>query len=315
MISRLTCGIVIFDEASEIQKLIPRLQLELSEYEIEWIFILNHEQIDIRQPIKKWLNTHLPSAIIIENPANNLGTARQLILTSATNEFIYMTDPDIETSTGSVRALLVAAGSSDQDVAKLKHEFIMGYGGQVLHQSENKILQSTFTLLAKLSRFLPFAFQTQNHALEKWVDHIPTCHLLLKKSEAVKIGGFSSSFDRCGEYLDFTHRASGHQFRFIYLPGSRVIHWQNMTLMGWVKKIFTYGRVQILTQKKKLKHGLRPYRLIPLLALCVFVIASFYSVQFFILSVFSITIMGLLNPGFFGLAITIFSLYLRCQCF
>ena len=53
MIHALSCGIVVYDEVNEVKTLIPKLKLELKNYDVEWIFILNHEQEEIR----KWIRT------------------------------------------------------------------------------------------------------------------------------------------------------------------------------------------------------------------------------------------------------------------
>ena len=52
MISKISCGVVIYDEISDIKRLIPLLKSELSQIQVEWVFILNHEESEIRQWIK-----------------------------------------------------------------------------------------------------------------------------------------------------------------------------------------------------------------------------------------------------------------------
>ncbi len=215
MIQSLTCGIVVYDEVSEIQNIIPKIKFELKDYNVEWIFILNHEQSEIRKWIIGWILGQIPDAICIENPSNNLGFARQLILEKSKNEFIYFTDPDIDLLHGNLNKLIQLANTELTNDINIKYA---GFGGTVTHKSNNYFLQRTFDFMSKLSKVLPFSFQIQNHSHLVAVDHLPACHILLNKEIALKIGGFSSALSKCGEDLDFTHRAYNLEYRFIFLP-------------------------------------------------------------------------------------------------
>ncbi len=265
----LTCGIVIYDEVDAIKKLLPRLVDEFKGLTIDWIFVLNHEQSEIRQSIINWLTENsLGHLTCYENPMNNLGFARHIILTQSRHELIYFTDPDVEIPSGSVRQLVFLA--ENHGALKIPQK-IAGYGGLVEHRSTNLFLNQTFELLKKISRYFPFAFQVQSHPVMSAVDHLPTCHLLLKKSAAITIGGFSHLQRRRGEDTDFTHRAYNLNYRFLFLPSAQVLHWQNLSTLEWYIKIFNFGRTQIKVQKTNYRNGLRPYRLLPL----AFLIATF----------------------------------------
>lgn len=301
MINSLTCGIVIYDEVNEIQRLIPHLVLELKNYDVEWIFILNHEQPEIRKWISEWLHENISNARCFENPSNNLGFARQLILEKSSHEFIYLTDPDIDVPTGNLKKLIHLANTEILNDITLKYA---GFGGTVTHKSENFFLQATFDFMSRVSKLVPFAFQIQNHSHLIAVDHLPACHILLNKDTALKIGGFSPILKKCGEDLDFTHRAYNLGYRFIFLPSAQVFHWQNLSLIKWFSKMFTHGRIQIPVQRMNFKDGLRFYRLIPLLSLLFFGAYSFLSLHFFLGVLSLITLVTIFNVGFLGFCLT-----------
>ena len=189
MIESLSCGIVIYDEVKEIQNLLPKLKIELAEYNVEWVFILNHEQPEIRKWIASWIDTQVTSCVCVENPSNNLGFARQLLLEKSNHDYIYLTDPDVDIIPGNLKKLIQLA---QNEIMTASQSHIIGYGGTVTHRSENSFMQSTFDFMSKLSQRLPFAFQIQNHAFISAVDHLPACHLLLNKQMALRVGGFSS---------------------------------------------------------------------------------------------------------------------------
>lgn len=303
MITRLTCGIVFYDEVNELKRLVPQLKTELKAYQVEWLFILNHEQKDIRQWIKHWILENIEGAVCIENPSNNLGYARQLLLEHSTNTYLYMTDPDIDLKPESITKLIQLA-----EVGTLDEEHkILGYGGAVINKSNTHFVQTTNELIFKLAKKFPFSFQIQNHPHLSTVDHLPSCHLLLKKDEALAIGGFSALFNKVGEDLDFTHRAFNENFCFIFLPSSQVFHHQNISLEKWLFKMFQFGKVQITVQKLNFSKGLRFYRFLPLFA---FVFLASLSILFYqpaLIMMFIFLAAALIRPALLGFFLTLFS--------
>lgn len=302
MIESLSCGIVVYDEVSEIKNLIPKIKLELKDYNVQWVFVLNHEQEEIRRWISNWLKEQIPNCNCYENPSNNLGFARQLILDKSQNKFVYFTDPDIDLISGNIKKLLQIANAEILDSAHLN---FAGFGGTVTHKSENIFLQNTFNFMSGLSKFIPFSFQIQNHSHLVSVDHLPACHLLLDREIALKIGGFSAGFSKCGEDLDFTHRAYNAGYRFVFLPSAQVLHWQNLSLSKWLYKMFYLGRIQIPVQRIHFKSGLRFYRILPLASLLFFIFLSFLHSYFIVFSGLFLLVASFVNIGILGFTLTI----------
>lgn len=301
MIESLSCGIVIYDEVKEIQNLLPKLKIELDQYNVEWVFVLNHEQPKIRKWIANWIQTQVTSCICVENPSNNLGFARQLLLEKSTHDYIYLTDPDVDIIPGNLKKLIQLA---QNEIITASQSHIIGYGGTVTHRSENSFMQATFDFMSKLSQSLPFAFQIQNHAFISAVDHLPACHLLLNKQMALRIGGFSAALEKCGEDLDFTHRAYNAGLRFIFLPAAQVLHWQNMSLAKWFFKMFKMGRIQIPVQRLNSKQGFRFYRLLPVMGLVLFVFLSIWNYMFLFGALAALALSSLVSTGFLGFVLT-----------
>lgn len=262
---QITCGLVVFDELNYIKKLIPQVQSELTEFDIDWIIVLNHPNKNITNQINLWLKNNLKNVSYFVNLENNIGSARQKILETASTDYIYFIDPDICLTKSSIKPLLDFL-YNDQT------QYLIGCGGPSFFRSSNRYLQINFILLTKLASFIPFAFQVQNHSKIQTVDHLPTCHLLVKRELALKIGGFSKKFQICGEDLDFSHRAAIEGLKFVFIPQASVFHWQNLNFKSWFKKVFLYGRTQILVQAQHTKQKIRWYRLYPALLLIIFII-------------------------------------------
>lgn len=303
MIDRLTCGIVFYDEVNELKRLVPQLKNELAGYQVEWLFVLNHEQSEIRKWIKHWLIENISGAVCIENPSNNLGYARQLILENASNNYIYMTDPDIDLTPQSLIKLIQLA---EVDSLNDHSPTILGYGGTVINKSSTYFLQTTNDFIFKIAKTIPFAFQIQNHSHMSTVDHLPSCHLLLKKDQSLAIGGFSPLFKQAGEDLDFTHRAYNENYRFIFLPSSQVYHHQNISFKKWLYKMYIFGKVQIPVQKLNFAKGLRSYRLLPLAALVVCLVLSGFFYQQALLATLTLLTISLFQPALLGFILTLF---------
>lgn len=301
MIESLSCGIVIYDEVKEIQNLLPKLKIELKQYDVEWVFVLNHEQPEIRKWIANWIQTQVQSCTCVENPSNNLGFARQLLLEKSTHDYIYLTDPDVDIIPGNLQKLIQLA---QNEIMTASQSHIIGYGGTVTHRSENHFIQTTFDFMSKLSQRIPFAFQIQNHAFISAVDHLPACHLLLNKQMALRVGGFSAALDKCGEDLDFTHRAYNAGLRFIFLPAAQVLHWQNMSLAKWFLKMFKMGQIQIPVQRMNSQKGYRFYRLLPVMALVLLVSLSVWNYMFLLGSMAIVALISVLSTGFLGFILT-----------
>ena len=296
----LTCGLVIYNEFTLVKNLISLVETELKNYSFEWIIVLNHENNEIRKEIQIWLNKYFSDFKIIENPSNNIGQARQKILENSTADLVYFLDPDIEIQPESIQKLLELHQrflNSD--------ELIIGYGGPNQMISKYPYLSQVFTCFKRVAQLNFLAFQIQNHRSLTKVDHLPTCHLLLKKEIALSIGGFSTDFQKVGEDLDFSHRAFIHKFNFIFDPQAKVLHWQNSTIQAWLQKCFQYGIAQIKVQQRYWPK-LRIYRLIPALTpLIIIGLCLFIPVKILFLFIGFIVVGELLGFSWIGFGLSI----------
>ena len=263
-----TIGLVIFDEIDQIENTISKLNNEINHRiqnaSVEWIFVLNHPTALLKNAILKKLKLQLPEFKYFENTENNIGLARNIILQKAKNELIYFTDPDIEHTSNCLKQLINLVEVSKTEM------HLLGFTGPVIHKSKNKSMNQMFYFLQSIAQKISFSFQIQNHTFLNTVDHAPTCHLLIFKSKAQLIGGFSEQIQRVGEDLDFSHRGYNAGLRFLFAPGAQVIHHQNMGLKGWLIKVMYFGRAQIMVHKKNTSMPLRIYRLVPMSFIFVF---------------------------------------------
>lgn len=128
--------------------------------------------------------------------------------------------------------------------------------------------------------------------------------MLIKKHDALLIGGFSVLFKKVGEDLDFSHRAYNENYRFVFLPSSQVYHNQNISFEKWLYKMFSFGKVQITVQKLNYKQGLRLYRLLPLFALLVSAAFTLFFYQQALILILLMLFASLFKPAFLGFLLT-----------
>ena len=278
----LTIGIVVYDETLQIQKLLRQLKTEINHHiqslNVNWIFVLNHPDLNIRNCIFSEIKEIIPTFKFYENIENNLGLARNIILTNSETDLVYLTDPDIEHTPQTLTKLLNLAQMSSAN------QKLVGFTGPVIHRSNSKLMNDMFYTLQNISKKIPFSFQIQNHTHLTTVDHAPTCHLLLIKKSALEISGFSEQITHVGEDLDFSHRAYAADLRFLFSPEASVTHHQNMSLLKWLSKVLKFGRAQIMVHKKNSHLPLRAYRLMPLSFIFLFVFLAFLSKYFLFLA-------------------------------
>lgn len=295
-----TVGIVIYDEVSRIRRLVTSFEESSPDILIYWVFVLNHQDSEIRLLIKNFLNQLIPEAQCIENHVNNIAIARNLILKNCKTNWLYFTDPDIDHPPSSLKLLL------SQTVHENNLEQIVGYGGPVHYKSTDFIIQKTYDFFANIMPHLPFSFLIQNHTYAKKVDHIPTCHMLINRNKAIEAGGFNPNYRLYGEDLEFTHRLSNLNLNFIFVPSAIVYHWQNISFFAHLLKMYRWGQVQISSTYDNLSQGVRWYRLLPGIMLLILMSSLVLLNSNLILQLFAVFMFfSIIFPGLAGILLTI----------
>jgi hypothetical protein len=302
---KLTIGMVIYDELTHLDRALMQLQNEVNHHipdrNINWIFVLNHNNQELRADILSIIQKHLTNFQYFENQFNNLGLARNIILNKAETNLIYFTDPDIEHCPKTLSSLI---GFAEMN---LTNEKIIGFTGPVIHKSKCLTMNEMFKNLQSLSQKIPFSFQIQNHIYLNTVDHAPTCHLLVIKKTALEILGFSAQIESVGEDLDFSHRTYGANLRFLFSPNAPVIHHQNMNFRSWLQKVSVYGRAQIMVHKKNSDLPYRLYRLLPILLLIPLIVFLFLPINVQFILFILLSAIFIYNRSLFYVFLTGFS--------
>lgn len=81
-------------------------------------------------------------------------------------------------------------------------------------------------------------------------EHLPGCHLSVKRSAFEKIGGFDPIFETAGDDVDFCWRLRDAGFTLGFSPASFVWHHRRTTLRKYLKQQIGYGRAEALLYQK-----------------------------------------------------------------
>lgn len=270
-ISGVTIGIVVKNQAKNIVRCLNSLP-RLAKFPIE-LFIVDHystdgtvEEILRNRPIDLDLRLY-------QNKENHLGNSRDFILRNAKFPFVCFIDSDCEAPPGWPDSLLIPLIR-----AKGKKK-IIGAGGENAPPKNSNSFYSALRIMLSSPLGHGNSTQAKQASQLEEVSHVPTCNLLLDKEEAIRIGGFSSEFSFVCEDLEFSRRAEAYGYLFLFIPNAKVLHWHDDSYFSWARKMFRYGRGQILVQRKHSRH-LWGARALPLISVLGFIAIGIFDPRY-----------------------------------
>ena len=105
--------------------------------------------------------------------------------------------------------------------------------------------------LARGGRLNP---STQHTLMEKerYVGHIPTCNLAIKKEIFYYVGTFDESFVK-GQDLELNYRITKAGYKLLYSPSIRVVHHRKERISLFARQIYKWAKAKVAIIKK---HGI-----------------------------------------------------------
>lgn len=276
-ITGVTIGIIVKNQANKIERCLQSIFASPNPCALELI-VIDHDSSD--STVEKILPS-IPEGTafrIFLNKENNLGKSRNFILHAAKHPVLCFIDSDCEAPPNWLEKLLTAF-LSEKDRGR-----VIGVGGGNTPPHNNSIFYSALRQMSSNAFGNGNSTQARLARNPETVAHIPTCNLMLDRDLAIRLGGFSSGFNFVCEDLEFSRRAEVNGYFFLFLPDTTVFHWHDESFMGWFRKMFRYGRGQILVQRKHPRH-LIGIRGLPLLFLLILLVLLFFSPSLFALAI------------------------------
>ncbi len=134
---------------------------------------------------------------------------------------------------------------------------VIGVGGPDLLPDEStersrmigQVMSSPVARGGKLNPSTQHSLMDEN----KYVEHIPTCNLCLKKEVYKKVGMFDEAFVK-GQDLELNYRIKRAGFKLLYSPKIRVVHYRKHHIRSFVRQIYKWAKAKVAIIKK---HGMQ----------------------------------------------------------
>ena len=218
--------------------------------------------------------------VLLKNEKFNAAAGRNIGITNSTGEIIAFIDGDA----------IAANDWLKQIQTTFEHTDSVGVGGPDLLPPDSSrtarmigyVMTSPF---ARGGRFNPSTQHTSSEE-EKYVYHIPTCNLALKRKVFTTVGLFDESFVK-GQDLELNYRIVTTGHKLLYSPNIKVVHHRKQYIKDFSKQIYKWAKAKVAIIKKHGMHGISSHvYLWPLYAVIGFFVFLGLFFLFHLLSVF-----------------------------
>ena len=131
---------------------------------------------------------------------------------------------------------------------------------------------------------------TQHTMMDKkrYVEHIPTCNLCIKKEIFEKVGLFDENFVK-GQDLELNFRIRSAGYRIFYSPSIKVVHYRKRHIRHFARQIYKWAKAKVAVIKKHGFHGITSHiYLWPAYALIAFFLLLSFCLMFNLMQLFSL---------------------------
>ncbi|MGB7293515.1 MAG: glycosyltransferase [Thermodesulfobacteriota bacterium] len=174
---------------------------------------------------------------LIRKTNNGPASARNKGASMASGKFLAFTDDDCKPDPNWLAGL--------EDCLSKNSDCIVG--GKTLNLLNDNLYSSASQMICELS----YNHYNLNH---EEASFFCTNNMAVPKARFLKIGGFDESF-KTAEDRDFCNRWKNYGFNMIYCPKAIIYHAHELTLTGFIKQHFNYGRGSYGYYNKKSLHG------------------------------------------------------------
>lgn len=224
---------------------------------------------------------------LILNEKKNVAAARNIGVKSAKGDFVAFTDGDCKVDKLWLTTLVKEFSNAPDDVACV--------GGPNLIFDTDPIFGRVVGYTQETFLGSGGSAQAHGYTNKRYVQSIPNCNAMYKKSIIKDIGYFDEHFV-IGQDGDLNHRISKKGYKFLFIPEAKVWHHRRGTIKSFSIRMFKYGAWMVELFKK---HGnlVRWYALLPPMAILFTMVAVISSVVSLIL----VKLLGLLAFVYFTL--------------
>ncbi len=236
--------VAVRNEAQHIKKCIESLMNQnYGEYEVLVIDGMSDDgTYEILKKLKKKYNFKL-----FRNEKRNAAAGRNIGIKEAEGEAIAFIDGDAIAAEDWLGNIKEAFERSKAD----------GVGGPDLLPKDSTykarvialVMTSPFARGGKLNPSTQHAMMDK----ERYVEHIPTCNLCIKKDVLEKVGMFDENFVK-GQDLELNYRLKNSGYKLFYSPSIKVVHYRKQHIRYFARQIYKWAKAKVAIIKK---HGMQ----------------------------------------------------------
>jgi len=181
--------------------------------------------------------------ILLRNPKINAAAGRNIGIKKAKGKLIAFIDGDAYAYKDWLSNIRKTFEKTDA----------IGVGGPDLlpQDAGHKAKAIGLVMTSPLARGGKFNPSTQHTLMEeeKYVDHIPTCNLCLKREVFDKLGLFDENFVK-GQDLELSYRIRKRGYKLFYSPSIRVLHYRKQSIKSFAKQIYKWAKAKVMIIRK-----------------------------------------------------------------
>lgn len=173
----------------------------------------------------------------------------------------------IKAAEGDIIAFIDGDAIADKNwLSNIKSAFersgAIGVGGPDLipEDSDEKSKIIGYVMTSPIARGGRFNPSTQ-HAMmeeERYVKHIPTCNLALKREVFNEVGLFDEEFVK-GQDLELNYRITKAGYRLFYSPSIKVVHYRKQSIKSFARQIYKWAKAKVAIIKKHGMYGMESH--------------------------------------------------------
>ncbi|MGB9133714.1 MAG: glycosyltransferase family 2 protein [Methanosarcina sp.] len=208
---------------------------------------------------------------LLLNDRKNVAAARNLGVENSRGDLVAFTDGDCKVDPQWLKILVREMQSAPEDVVCVGGPNLIfdtdPVFGRVVGYSQETFLGSGGSA------------QSKNSSKKHYVNSLPNCNAMYKKSAIKEVRGFDEMF-LVGQDGDLNYRIGKKGHKFLYIPEAQVLHHRRGTLKSFSVRMFKYGMWMAELFKK---HGefVRWYAFLPSVAIIFAVSLLIASIIYF----------------------------------
>lgn len=242
--------VVVYNGCNTITPCINSILNQKFNYPYEIIIVDGMSDDGTREIISSFESAQIPVRIY-DNPKRNVSSGRNIGWRNSSASYVAFTDADCIAPSDWLQKLYPAI----IDYEKKNLNPVAVGGGN--YPPDTYYFYRLLKLLFQSPLGNRKSAQTEQYALNRQVNHLPTCNILYNRNAIQNVNGFDEiCFSSAGEDEDLNCRLTKVGFNLFFIADCAVIHYQRNSFRSWISNMHLYGysRFKLMKVHKELRN-------------------------------------------------------------